>query len=116
MSDVAAVGVYALVSCQVALRRRELGIRQALGALPRALRFLVLRRSALLVAAGLTIGIGAGLVLGRFARSVLYETAPHDPLSFIALPVLLATVALGAAWLPSRRGAAVDPLSVLRTE
>ncbi|MGH7443681.1 MAG: FtsX-like permease family protein [Longimicrobiales bacterium] len=110
---VAAIGVYALVSYQVALRRRELGIRHALGAQPHALRILVLRRSALLIAAGLALGVLAALALGRFVRALLYETAPNDPLSFIALPALLALV---AAYVPARRSATVDPLGVLRAD
>lgn len=113
---VAAIGVYALVSYQVALRARELGIRHALGARPQALRGLVLRRSAMLIATGIALGVVGALALGRFVRALLYETAPNDLLSFITLPALLALVALAAAYLPARRSADIDPLAVLRAD
>ncbi len=113
---VAAIGVYALVSYHVALRRRELGIRYALGARPHALRVLVLRRTIVLIVAGVGIGVVAALALGRFVRAILYETAPTDPVSFLVLPLVLGVVALAAAYVPARRGAGVNPLAVLRAD
>lgn len=113
---VAALGVYALVSYQVAARARELGIRHALGARPQALRMLVLRRTGMLIGAGLAIGIVAALILSRFVQALLYETRALDPLTFVSLPLLLAGIALAAAYLPARRTTAVDPLAVLRAD
>lgn len=113
---VAAIGVYALVSYQVAMRRRELAIRHALGAQPRSLRRLVIGRSAVLILSGVMIGVAGALAIGRLVRTLLYETAPTDPLSFITVPAVLVIVALGASYLPARRSAGVDPLDVLRSE
>src|SRR5690606_25893208 len=113
---VASIGVYAVVAYQVANRTRELGIRAALGARPRALLRLVLARGAVLVAAGILAGLFGALLFTRLLRALLYETAPHDPLTFIAVPAILAGVALLAAYLPARRSTRVDPVTALRSD
>lgn len=113
---VAAIGVYAVVAYQVASRTRELGIRAALGARPRALLGLVLARGATLVALGLAIGVVAALAFTRMIQALLYQTAAHDPFTFIAVPAILAGVALLAAYLPARRSTRVDPVSALRAD
>lgn len=113
---VACIGVYAVVAYQVANRTRELGIRAALGARPRALLRLVLARGATLVGAGIAIGILAALAFTRLLQALLYETAAHDPLTFTAIPAVLAGIALLAAYLPARRSTQVDPATTLRSE
>ena len=113
---VACIGVYAVVAYQVANRTRELGIRAALGARPRALLQLVLARGATLVGVGIAIGLVAALAFTRLLQALLYETAPHDPLTFTAVPAILAAVALLAAYLPARRSTRVDPVTTLRAD
>ncbi len=112
----AAVGIWGLVSHAVARRTREVGIRLSLGATgPEVVRMLVgggMRLVAVGIAAGLAVAVGVGVLLARF----LYGVGAADPLTLVAIPALLAAVALGAAWLPARRAARVDPVRALRTE
>jgi ABC-type antimicrobial peptide transport system permease subunit len=100
----------------VAQRRREFGIRTALGARPDDIVRLVLFRGVATVAAGLAAGVVLALGVTRLLRSVLYDVSPGDPVAFAGAAVLLAAVALAAHWLPARRAARVDPLSSLRSE
>jgi predicted permease len=113
---VAAIGVYAVVAYQVASRTRELGIRAALGARPHALLGLVLTRGATLVAIGLAIGVVIAVAFTRLMQALLYQTAAHDPFTFVAVPAILAGVAFVAAYLPARRSTRVDPVAVLRSD
>jgi putative ABC transport system permease protein len=112
----AALGIYAVVSHSVSLRRRELGIRLAFGAPPGALSRLVLRQSL----KPITLGLGAGLITallgGQLLASFLYETSPRDPLSLALVASGLFTVATLACWLPARRATRVDPMVALRAE
>jgi putative ABC transport system permease protein len=112
----AAAGVYGVISYAVARRRREFGIRLALGANPRRLRQLVLAQAGVLVMAGVAIGVGGAAVMTRFLRTLLYEVAPTDPLTFFATALLLAGVACLACLNPARRAMRVDPISVLRQD
>ena len=112
----AALGLYGVLAYSVIQRTREIGIRIALGA-PRTKIFgLVVRRGMILVALGLTIGIGLAVVCGPLFRHFLYGVAPHDATTLIAVVFLLATVALVACWLPARRAVRVNPLVALRQE
>ena len=112
----AALGLYGVLGFAVSQRRREIGVRLALGA-PRAdvLR-LVLREGMTLVAVGLVVGALAAAACTRLLAAVLFETNVYDPITFATVPVLLAGVALVAAYLPARRAANVDPLVALRVE
>ncbi len=110
----AAVGLAALVAFSVGRRTREIAVRMALGARIGDTLALILRESALLVGLGLVGGcLGAGL-LGRMIGSLLYGVRPLDPVSVVAVSALLAAVALGAALIPARRAARVDPARALR--
>ena len=112
----AAVGIYGVMSLQVANRSREFGIRLAIGADPRAVVRLVLGEGVLLAASGVVLGIVVALAATRSLASLLYDVSPTDPVVLLALPLLLAGVALAACYLPARRAARSDPLSVLRAD
>ena len=110
----AAVGIYGVMSLHVATRAREFGIRLAIGAEPGAVLRHVLGEGAVLAALGVAFGIGGAMVLTRWIASLLYQVSPTDPMVLVALPLLLAAVALAACYIPGRRAAKSDPLAVLR--
>jgi predicted permease len=112
----AAIGVYGLTAYTVMERRRELGIRVALGAQPGEVMRLVLRQGALLGGAGAAIGLIAAIGLSRFLRGMVYEVSALDPLTFGAAAVLLPVLAVLAAYIPARRATRVDPTVAMRTE
>jgi len=112
----AAVGLYGVLAYSVAQRTREIGLRIALGADgPRVRRF-VLRQVAGMLAIGGAIGIAGALGLGRAARSLLFGLTGDDPLVLALALLVLALVALGAAYVPARRATRVDPMIALRAE
>ena len=110
----ATLGVYSVISFVVTQRRQEIGVRVALGAQSQDVLGLVLRQGAALAFAGIGVGAVAALGLTRLIRQLLYGVQPTDPLSFIAVMVLLIVVALVASFIPARRAAKVDPMTVLR--
>jgi predicted permease len=110
----AAIGIYGVMAYTFSQRRHEIGIRMALGAQPRDILRMALREGMTLVAVGLGSGLVGALILTRFLRSMLYAVSPNDPLTFVALPALLAAVALLACFVPARRATQVDPLVALR--
>ncbi len=112
----ASLGVYGVLAFSIARRTREIGIRMALGADRRAVSALVLSEGMSLVAVGLVLGLGGGLYLSRWVRSLLFEVSPRDAATFVLVPLVLAAVALLACYLPARRALRVDPLVALRSE
>jgi predicted permease len=112
----AALGLYGVMGYTVAQRTREIGVRMALGADGRRVRRMVLKQMAWMTTVGGAFGVAAALMLGRAARSLLFEVAPHDPRVLAATVVLLALVALGASYLPARRATLVDPTVALRAD
>jgi len=112
----AAVGLYGLMTYAVQRRTGEIGLRLALGALPRGVVWMIVRESLGLVAAGVGIGIAAALGATRWIASMLFGLPTTDPLTYAAVALLLLVVAVTAALLPSRRASRVDPLVALRTE
>jgi putative ABC transport system permease protein len=112
----AAIGVYGVMTQLVEQRRREIGIRMALGAVAANILALVLRRALLLTAAGLAAGIAAAAAVTRLMRGFLYGTSMLDPVTFVAVILMLALVALLASYLPARRAAQIDPAATLRAE
>ncbi|HEV8199644.1 MAG TPA: ABC transporter permease [Candidatus Polarisedimenticolia bacterium] len=112
----AAVGLYGIVSYSVAQRTREIGVRIALGARTTDVHRLVLGRTLRLLAFGLLAGTAGALAVTRLMAGLLFEVAPWDPAAFAAGSVVLASVAIAAAWLPARRAARVDPMTALRSE
>ena len=112
----AAVGVYGVMSYAVIQRTRELGIRVALGAKRREVVGLVLGRGARVIGAATVIGLVGAFFAAKLMRGQLYGIQPTDPVTFIAVPVVLAAVALLACYLPARRAARVDPVIALRSD
>jgi len=112
----AAIGIYGVISYSVGLRTTEIGLRMALGALPRDIHRSVVGEAAVLAAGGLVIGLGGAAVLTRLMRSLLFEVSPIDVASFAGAVVVLAVTALAAAWIPARRAMRVDPMIALRAE
>src|SRR5215468_4703829 len=110
----AAVGVYGVISCGVAQRKHEIGIRLALGAGRRDVLRLILTQGLKLVLLGIVIGLGAAFALARWMETLLFGVRPTDPLTFAAIVIVLLSVALLACWLPARRATKVDPLTSLR--
>lgn len=112
----AGLGVYGVVSYSVGRRRQEIGMRAALGARPAALAGAVLRQALRPVAIGLAVGIAAALALGQLVASLLFGVQPADPLTLLAVVLVLLAAGVLAAWLPARRAAALDPAQALRQE
>ena len=112
----AAAGIYSVLSFHVLRRTHELGVRMALGAPRGHVLGLMLIMGGRLVLVGLAIGIAVSLASTRLLRSQLFGVQPADPLSYAAVAMLLALVALGACYIPARRAAGVDPLVALRQE
>jgi predicted permease len=112
----AGVGIYAVIAYDVARRTRELGIRLALGARGSDLVKDVLARGAVMIGMGIIIGLPGALVVARLASGFLYGVRVIDPLTFIAVPLLLGVVALVVSYGPARRAARVDPIISLRAE
>jgi predicted permease len=111
-----ALGIYGVLAYLVSQRRREIGVRIALGAAPGAVSRMIVRRGLALTVGGVLLGVGGALVLMRFLVGVLYGIEPTDPLTFAGMTVVLLTVATLASWLPARRAAAVDPIEALRAD
>ena len=112
----AALGVYGLLSNNVAQRRREIGVRMALGAQASQVLVLVVRQGVPIVGAGVGLGLLAAAVSSRVLESVLFGVSSGDRLTFVVAPLVLVAVALVACWLPARRATRVDPMEVLRFE
>jgi putative ABC transport system permease protein len=112
----AAIGLYGVLAFAVAQRTREIGVRIALGASPGSVLALVVREGMALVAIGLIFGLAGAIGTTRLMTTLLYRTEPLDPWTFAAVPVVLASVALLACYLPARRAARVEPMVALRTE
>ena len=112
----AAFGVYVLLSYTVSQRRREIGLRVALGARRGDVVALVVRQGAGLVGAGTVLGLLASAGAGRLVESFLFGVAAGDRLTFVAAPLVLAGAALAACWLPGRRAARIEPMDALRVE
>jgi putative ABC transport system permease protein len=111
---VAGVGLFGVLSYTVSLRAREIGVRASLGATPWNIIGLVVRQATFVTAAGLIVGLGAAAALAHLLGSLLYGVAATDPMTFVAVGALLASVAVVACVVPARRAARVDPVRVLR--
>jgi predicted permease len=112
----ACAGVYGVLSHAVALRRREMGIRMALGARPADVERLVVREAFMLALAGATLGTVGALGSSRLVASLLYETEPQDPFTLAGAALLLVALAVCASAVPARRASREDPAATLRAE
>ena len=112
----ACVGVYGVMAYSVAQRTSEIGIRMALGALPREVLTMVLREATWITLMGIICGIGGSLLSARLVKSLLYGLHPNDPVVLAASASLLALIGLAATWVPARRAAGVEPMQALRHE
>jgi putative ABC transport system permease protein len=110
------VGIYGVISYSVTQRVREIGIRMALGAQRGMIVFLFVRDGLLLTGIGILCGVATAFAAVRLMQSLLFGVSPYDPVTFIAITLLIFVTASVACWLPSRRAAAVDPMHALRSE
>jgi len=112
----AALGIYGVLAYFVSQRSRELGIRLALGAKPKALFAMVVAQGMRPVAAGAIVGLAAAMGVTTVMRALLFEVTPLDPATYVAATIALGTIALAACAVPAIRATRVDPLVALRTE
>jgi putative ABC transport system permease protein len=110
----AVMGIYGVMSFAVTQRRREIGVRIALGAERSDVLRMVVGEGVMLAAIGVVIGVAGALALGRVLASLLYGVEAHDPPTYAAIVALLALAALAASWVPARRAAGVQPTEALR--
>jgi len=113
---VAALGVYGVLSQLVAGQRRDIGVRLALGARAGQIVAAVLAQAGVMTAAGSVVGIAAAAALARVMATLVFGISTHDPITFAAVPLVLAAVAAAAAIVPARRAASIDPMRAMRDE
>ena len=112
----ASLGIYGVISYGVAQRIPEIGVRMALGATAGNVQGQVLRETMGLAVAGIAVGLVASVALARLIATLLYQTSPADPITFVATGALLLTVAALAGYLPALRASRVDPMTALRMD
>lgn len=112
----ACIGLYGLMTYSVAQRTGELGLRMALGAQPRNVRWMVLRENAATVMIGVIVGLAGAVAAARLVRTQLFGLEPNDPATLAASAAVLLAMALGAAYIPAARASRVDPIRALRHE
>lgn len=109
-------GLYGVLSQVVSYRRREIGLRMALGATQRGIARLVLRQGSRVIGWGLLTGLALAFATGRFVESYLYEVRPLDALTYVAVAAVLSAIGLAAVLIPARRAVAIDPMQALRED
>jgi putative ABC transport system permease protein len=112
----AGMGLYGVLSQLVTTRRREIGVRMALGARASQILASIAVQAALVTSAGIAIGLAASLALARFMTALVFGVTPHDPMTFTLVPLVLAAAAAVATLVPAQRAARVDPMRMLREE
>jgi len=109
-------GLYGVLSQLVSYRRREIGVRMALGATRLSVAQLILRQGSILIGAGLGVGLVLAFAMAHFIKSFLYQVQPLDIWTYLAVAVTLLIIGLIAALIPARRAASIQPMEALRTE
>jgi len=109
----ASLGIAGVMGYAVSRRRRELGVRLALGARPSEVRWLVLREGLRLTVAGAALGLFGAWMLSGLQEAMLFQVGAHDPLVYAGVAVLLGLVAMAGCWLPARRASGIDPVHTL---
>jgi putative ABC transport system permease protein len=112
----AIVGIYGVLAYGVSQRRREIGVRMALGARTGQVVGLVVRQGMLMAIAGVTTGVILALVLSSFLSGLLYGVSPQDPVTYLSVALAFSVVALVACWIPAARAARIRPANALRYE
>jgi len=110
------LGVYGVIAYAVSQRKREIGIRAALGAQQGELKGMFVRHGLVLTGIGVVIGLGAAAGLTRLMSTLLYGITPLDPVTYVSVPLVLATATALASYLPARRAASVDPVEALKSD
>jgi hypothetical protein len=113
---IACIGLYGLLAYSVVRRRREIGVRIAIGASPGSVEWMMLRESLVLLAIGFAIGLPAGIFVVRLVSSMLFELQPGDPVTIAATFATLTLATVAASYLPARRAAGIDPVQALRED
>jgi ABC-type antimicrobial peptide transport system permease subunit len=109
-------GLYGVLSQLVSYRRREIGVRMALGATRLSVAQLILRQGSILVGAGLGVGLVLAFATGRLVKSFLYQVQPLDGMTYVAVALTLTVIGLTAALIPARRAAQIEPMQALRED
>ena len=112
----AVVGLYGLIAFMTTQRRHEIGVRMALGATRANILRLIANDGLRMVLVGLAVGLGTALAVSRMLKTLLFQVSIYDPLTYIAVPLLLSLVALVAILIPARAGTRVEPAITLRAE
>ena len=112
----ASIGLYGVMAFVVARRKKELGLRLALGAEPSEVVWIVMKEVLILAAVGFAVGVPTAFALGRFVSSQLYGIQPYDPLIGVVTIAFLIVVSVAAGLIPARRASRIDPLLALRYE
>ena len=112
----AAIGLYGVLAYAVGQRRREIGIRLALGARRGEVLRMVMSQAAKLMVAGVTIGLVAAVLASRLLRAQLFEVAPTDTATYLLVAIILMAVSLLVSWIPARRASRIDPMTALRQD
>lgn len=112
----ASVGFYAVIANTVSRRTQEIGVRMAIGASSADIRFLVLRQALAPLAWGISLGVPAALAVNRLLKAQLIDVAPSDPLTLVAVSVVLVIASVSGCWIPVRRAMRVDPIIALRQD
>jgi putative ABC transport system permease protein len=112
----AAIGIYGVMAQSVTQRVQEIGVRMALGARPKDILSMILGQGTWLTVIGVIAGLTGAMIVSRFLRALLFGVQPIDPITYVAVTLVLIVVALFASYIPARRAAKVDPMVALRYE
>jgi putative ABC transport system permease protein len=112
---IAAVGIAGVLAFSVSMRTTEIGIRMSLGAERARVQRMILREGGVLLAFGLVLGVTGAFFAARVIRGLLFGVAPHDPITFGGVAVIMAAIGIVACWIPALRAARVDPAITMRS-